>query len=148
MNLFIRYLKEAKRAARDGSEPLRIALGNTSGDVDSIVGALGMAYYLTLKEKRIWVPLVNCNKDELRLKPEIWAHLVEFCKISPDDMVFRDELLSYGKEHAEYALIDHNKLDGKQAEELGGEAAHKRVTHVYDHHVDTMTYDFSQLTDY
>ena len=49
IEIFVKYLKEAKQAAREGSKPLRICLGNTSGDVDSIIGALGMAYYLTLK---------------------------------------------------------------------------------------------------
>lgn len=97
MDIFIKYLKEAKKAAMESSEPLRVCLGNTSGDVDSIVGALGMAYYLTLKEKKMWVPLVNCNKDELQLKPEIWEHLINQCKIPLDDMIFYDELLSYGK---------------------------------------------------
>ena len=65
MDIFISYLKEAKKTAKDGTEPLRVCLGNTSGDVDSIVGALGMAYYLTLKENQLWIPLVNCKKDEL-----------------------------------------------------------------------------------
>ena len=81
-----------------------------------------MAYYLTLKEKKLWVPLVNCKKDELKLKPEIWEHVIVKCKIPIEDLIFTDELLSYGKEHAEYALIDHNKLDGKQAENFGGNA--------------------------
>ena len=79
----------------------------------TIVGALGMAYYLTLKEKKMWVPLVNCNKDELRLKPEIWGHLIDACKIPLDSMVFVDELLSYKREYEHFALIDHNKIDGK-----------------------------------
>lgn len=106
-----------------------------------------MAYYLTLKEKKLWVPLVNCNKDELKLKPEIWEHVINKCKIPIEDLIFTDELLSYGKEHVQYALIDHNKLDGKQAESFGGNA-HSKVTHVYDHHVDTKKYDFTQLNDY
>ena len=147
MDIFIKYLREAKKAAKDGKEPLRVCLGNTSGDVDSIVGALGMGYYLTLKEKKLWIPLVNCKKDELQLKPEIWEHVINKCKIPLDDLIFTDELLSYGKEHVEYALIDHNKLDGKQAESFGNDA-HSKVTHVYDHHVDTGRYDFTQLKDY
>lgn len=142
MDIFIKYLKEAKKEAKEGSEPLCVCLGNTSGDVDSIVGALGMAYYLTLKEKRMWVPLINCNKDELKLKPEIWEHLINKCKIPFDDLIFYDELLSYGKKHAHYALIDHNVLDEKQATAFG-DGAHKKVVHVYDHHPDTQKYDFT-----
>jgi inorganic pyrophosphatase/exopolyphosphatase len=155
MDIFIKYLRDAKSYASLHGKPLRICLGNTSGDVDSIVGALGMAYFLTLKEGKQWVPLINCNKDELKLKPEIWEHLIVQCKIPLDAMLFYDELLSYKREHVEYAIIDHNKLDESQALMLsqgsgqpGAETAHKRVTHVYDHHVDTKHYDFTQLSDY
>ena len=132
---FVKYLKEAKKEAKEGTEPLRVTFGNTSGDMDSIVGALGMAHYLTLREKKLWVPLVNCNKDELKLKPEIWGHLVDECGLDIEDFIFFDELLSFKREYKEFALIDHNKLDGVQAKKLGADS-HSKVTHVYDHHVD------------
>lgn len=49
MNNFIAFLKSAKVSASTNS--IRLVMGNTSGDMDSIVGALGLAYYLTLKTK-------------------------------------------------------------------------------------------------
>jgi len=67
--------------------------------MDSIVGAMGMAYHLTLKNKEMWVPLINCDKDELILKPEIYHHLVTECLLPMEEMVFFDELLSYKREY-------------------------------------------------
>lgn len=43
--------------------PLRIVLGNTSADMDSVVGSLGLAYYLSLKTGQSWTPVVNCARD-------------------------------------------------------------------------------------
>lgn len=122
-------------------------MGNTSGDMDSIVGALGMAHYLTLRTNKMWVPLVNCNKDELKLKPEIWGHLIDECRLDIEDLLFFDELISYNRKYEEFGLIDHNKLDMEQAKKLGDDA-HSKVTNVYDHHVDQKFYDFTQLKDY
>lgn len=79
--------------------------------MDSIVGALGMAYYLTLKEKVMWVPLVNCKKDELKLRPEIYSHIIEDCGLDMEDIMFYDEMLSYNASYLEFALIDHNKIE-------------------------------------
>lgn len=42
MKSFIAHLQHAKL-----HKPVRIVLGNTSGDMDSIVGALVYSYYLT-----------------------------------------------------------------------------------------------------
>jgi inorganic pyrophosphatase/exopolyphosphatase len=152
MDIFIRYLRKAKNHAKNGKEPLCIALGNTSGDMDSIVGALGMAYFLTLKTHKIWIPMVNCNKDELELKPEIYGHLISDCKIPIDDLLFYDELLSYKRKYAEFGLIDHNRMDDSQARSFSqdgtGEDVHNLVTHVWDHHACTGSYDFSHLHDY
>lgn len=130
----------------DTKTPLRIAIGNTSGDMDSIVGALGLAYYLTLKTKQLWTPVVNCAAADLALKAEIYCHLVQDCKIKQDSMLYFDELAKCG-EIAEIALIDHNVIAAEQADALGKDC-HKKVTYVYDHHVDTKTYPLEQLKDY
>ena len=45
MDLFRTYLTETKKNLVSTEEPVRIVLGNTSGDMDSIVGALGLAYF-------------------------------------------------------------------------------------------------------
>lgn len=67
-------------------------MGNTSGDMDSIVGAMGLAYYLTLKNQELWTPIVNCAKADLILKTEIYCHLINDCSLDAEDMFFWDEL--------------------------------------------------------
>ena len=38
---------------------LKLVIGNTSGNMDSTVGAMCMAYYLTLKTGELWTPVIN-----------------------------------------------------------------------------------------
>ena len=72
MNKFKTFLKDTRSALLRADASLNLVMGNTSGDMDSIVGALGLAYYLTLKTKTLWTPVVNCKRSELRLKVEIY----------------------------------------------------------------------------
>jgi inorganic pyrophosphatase/exopolyphosphatase len=105
------YLREARKQAVDSSQPLRLVLGNTSGDMDSIVGAMGLAYYYTLKTHKLWTPVVNCAKSDLRLKAEIYKHVVLDCGISVDDLLYWDELIALKRPIEEICLIDHNVID-------------------------------------
>jgi inorganic pyrophosphatase/exopolyphosphatase len=144
MNSFVSYLRDVKLALNNEDTTIKLAMGNTSGDMDSIVGALGMGYYLTLKNKELWTPVVNCRKEDLKLKTEIYCHLIDDCKLSMDDMLFWDELVQLKPKVSEIAIIDHNLLDEAQAEALG-DNAHSKVTYIYDHHFDNKFYPESQL---
>ena len=116
MQPFKLYLKEAYEHAVHSSQPLRLVLGNTSGDMDSIVGAMGLAYYYTLKTHTLWIPIINCAKADLRLKAEIYKHIVLDCGISVDDLLYWDELVALKCSIEEICLIDHNVIDEAQAE--------------------------------
>lgn len=83
-------MHEAHKSATQTNTPLRLVIGNTSGDMDSIVGAMGLAYYYTLKTKTLWTPVINCAKLEIKLKAEIYKHVIEDCKIDIDDLLFWD----------------------------------------------------------
>lgn len=83
--------------------------------MDSIVGAMGLAYYLTLKTGELWTPVINCAKADLKLKTEIHCHVVEDCELNVDDMFFWDELTAKKPQISEIALIDHNLIDDLQA---------------------------------
>tara|TARA_B110000503_G_C6831782_1_gene283089 strand:+ start:197 stop:574 length:378 start_codon:yes stop_codon:yes gene_type:complete len=117
--------------------PLRVVVGNTSGDMDSIVGALGLAYYMHLKTKQMWTPIVNCAAADLMLKAEIYGHLIQDCGIKADDLFYTDDLIKSKRVIEETCLIDHNVIVDEQIELLQG---HSKVTYVYDHHVDTKFY--------
>jgi len=90
MNKFRNFLQESKKLISSSEAPVRLVLGNMSADMDSVVGSLGLAYYLSLKTGNIWTPVINCRSDQLRLKVEIWSHVVESCGISPDELIFWD----------------------------------------------------------
>lgn len=94
MNKFRQFLKECKSVFVGTDAPIRLVLGNTSADMDSVVGSLGLAYYLSLKTGNLWTPVINCTKDQLRLKVEIQLHVVENCGINPDELIFWDQFSS------------------------------------------------------
>ena len=116
MEKFISYLRDVKKAVTTQDTPIRLAMGNTSGDMDSITGAMGLAYYLTLKTGESWTPVVNCARADFKLKTEIYCHLIDDCKLCVEDMFFWDELLELSRQIKEIALIDHNLIDEVQAE--------------------------------
>lgn len=105
--------------------------------MDSAIGAICLAFYYTVKLNQLWVPIINCKREELRFNPEIVMHL-EKCEISIDTLCFYDELKAQypsADDVEELALIDHNKLDLHQSE-YGS-----KVTRVIDHHVESGAYE-------
>jgi len=70
MHKFRTYLSNAVSLAKtgnlnkDGFPPLKVAIGNTSCDMDSAVGALAMGHYYTVKTDSLWVPVLNCKAAE------------------------------------------------------------------------------------
>ena len=56
-----------------------LIFGNTSADMDSVVGAILMAWYYgelkPLKEGRFYSPVINIPRDQLHLRIEIVRHL-------------------------------------------------------------------------
>ncbi len=90
MNKFRLFLRDCKSMLINTEAPVRLVLGNTSADMDSVVGSMGLAYYLSLKTGNLWTPVINCKRDQLRLKVEIQLHLVENCGINLDELIFWD----------------------------------------------------------
>ena len=42
------FLRQAKSSCLNSATPIRMVLGNTSGDMDSVVGSIGLAYFYSL----------------------------------------------------------------------------------------------------
>lgn len=94
MKAFSLFLKSTKSNVITTDKPVKIVMGNTSGDMDSIVGAISLAYYLTLKHKEEWTPIVNCARVDFPLKVEIFKHLIQDCKLNIDeDLLFWNEFI-------------------------------------------------------
>lgn len=94
----------------------------------------------------MWTPVVNCSRDDLQLKAEIYCHLIDDCNLTLDDMFFFNELIALKRPIEEIAIIDHNVIDTVQAEQMG-EGTHSKVTYIYDHHFDNKAYPAAQLKD-
>jgi len=111
-------------------------MGNTSCDVDSAVGAIGLAYYYQKKLNQQWTPIINCRRADFFCNLEIVKHF-ENCQISQDDLYFYDEFKAQfptAEGVEEMALIDHNILDLEQNNLAS------KVTRVIDHHIDSGAY--------
>ena len=118
MQEFRTYLEQSSALAKsgglgsEGNDKLRIVMGNTSCDMDSVVGALTLACYYSKKTGELFVPVINCKKDEFYCRLEIAMHMDD-CQISRENLFFYDtfrELYSAEKV-TEVVLVDHNILD-------------------------------------
>uniref|UniRef100_A0A7S3NPR1 DHHA2 domain-containing protein n=1 Tax=Aureoumbra lagunensis TaxID=44058 RepID=A0A7S3NPR1_9STRA len=117
-----------RKARLLSGESLVIAVGNSAGDVDSIVSAMGMAYLLN------GVAMAAIRADEFALRRDAVA-LLEFCGCVTFDQD-RDgcakELLYIDDtfQATAVALTDHNRLDQRLFKNS------PKVHAVLDHHMD------------
>jgi inorganic pyrophosphatase/exopolyphosphatase len=146
MNTLTKFLKEAQAASKiykhQIEDRMNICLGNVSCDMDSAIGAIILAYYLSYKDEYIndygnyelfWIPVINCKREEIYARIDISYHLKTF-GIDPEVLVFVDDIdIDYyaNNDLLKLAIIDHNKLD------LTQEKWAKAVMFIVDHHVDT-----------
>jgi inorganic pyrophosphatase/exopolyphosphatase len=144
-----RFLKEASVAGdiyKDNiDEKLNVCLGNVSCDMDSAIGAILLAYYMSNKEEydkdygnyeKFWIPIINCPRNEICARIDISYHLKSF-GIDLTKLVYIDDLdINYYSEKnlLKLAIIDHNKLD------LSQQAWADSVVFIVDHHVDLKEY--------
>ncbi|KAH6676734.1 hypothetical protein B0J14DRAFT_586207 [Halenospora varia] len=135
-------------------EPLTFVVGNESADLDSLTSAIALAYLRTYsspssksaRNKGIYIPLSNLQRDDLGLRPELGPVLKQ-ANLSIQDLITLDELPGFSstKQHGErgklepggtkWVLVDHNVLQGELGKAYGG-----RVVGVLDHHEDEGKY--------
>ena len=126
-------LAKLGKLGSEGQPKLRIVMGNTSCDSDSVLGSIALAHYYSIKHNEVFLPVINCKRAHFGLDPAIIIHLIEDCKISIDDLFFYDELCNLypTEKFSEVVLYDHNVLDVSQAHLA------PFVTRIVDHHVDS-----------
>jgi inorganic pyrophosphatase/exopolyphosphatase len=145
MDQLNKFLSEVQSAGdiykRNIDERINICLGNVSCDMDSAVGAILLAYYLTRKNNYyndygnyeiFWIPVINCPRGELEARIDINLHIKKY-GIDINNLIYINDLdISHYSRHnlLSLALIDHNKLDYSQEEWS------KSVQIIIDHHVD------------
>lgn len=132
MQALMDYLKEAKvHSARP--DLLKVCLGNTSTDLDSCVGSILLAYFLTrAKEGVFFVPVINGSMAKLQTQKTL-AHHFDSCQVPLESLVYFNDISAPERvksNQLEVVLYDHNELDPAQEYLL------PCIKAVYDHHVD------------
>lgn len=106
----LRFLREIRSGKWS-----KVVLGNVSADLDSVCGALALAYCLSEVGNRqirglSVLPVVNIPRQDLPLRTEVVAVLRE-AGLSPDLLTFGPEIDLAGKG---IILYDHNQLAPEQ----------------------------------
>ena len=70
------YLIEAKKY--NTPDIKAVVFGNTSADMDSVVGSMCMSWYYGMKGDVKYTPVIYCKKADLLLRIEIMEHLALF----------------------------------------------------------------------
>ncbi|XP_069584864.1 exopolyphosphatase PRUNE1 [Ranitomeya imitator] len=133
MEEFLRGCKSGIQNKHGGQE-FHVVLGNEACDLDSMVSAITLAYYLakTSSSKNIvYVPVLNIPRQDFPLRTESTFFLKENC-LPEALLIFRDEIDLGGLYEAGQlvlSLVDHNVLP--RADSFMEDV----VTEVIDHHV-------------
>lgn len=119
------------RAALQESQPLHVVLGNEACDLDSMVSALALAFYLaqTTETDDVFVPVLNIKRSELPLRGDNVFLLQKF-HIPESLLIFRDEIDLHALHRAgqlTLILVDHHVLPGNDV------ALEEAVAEVLDH---------------
>ncbi|XP_073423085.1 exopolyphosphatase PRUNE1 isoform X2 [Dendrobates tinctorius] len=130
------FLRDCKSGIQNnhGGEEFHVVLGNEACDLDSMVSAITLAYYLakTSSSKNIvFVPVLNIPRQDFPLRTESAFFLKENC-LPEALLIFRDEIDLGGLYEAGQlvlSLVDHNVLP--RADSFMEDV----VTEVIDHHI-------------
>ncbi|XP_016047383.1 exopolyphosphatase PRUNE1 isoform X2 [Erinaceus europaeus] len=122
---------EGCRAALQESRPLQVVLGNEACDLDSVVSALALAFYLakTNEAEEIFVPVLNIQRSELCLRGDV-VFFLQKIGIPESLLIFRDEIDLHALHQAGWLtliLVDHHVLPKNDA------ALEETVAEVLDH---------------
>ncbi|XP_019480822.1 PREDICTED: protein prune homolog isoform X1 [Hipposideros armiger] len=122
---------QACRAALQGSRPLHVVLGNEACDLDSMVSALALAFYLakTTEADEVFVPVLNIKRSELPLRGDN-VFFLQKVHIPESLLIFRDEIDLHALHKAGWltlTLVDHHALPTSDA------ALEDAVAEVLDH---------------
>ncbi|XP_004716663.1 exopolyphosphatase PRUNE1 isoform X1 [Echinops telfairi] len=107
------------RAALQESRSLHIVLGNEACDLDSMVSALALAFYLskTTEAEEVFVPVLNIKRSELPLRGDN-IFMLQKVNIPQSILIFRDDIDLQALQQAGQlilTLVDHHVLPKNDA---------------------------------
>ncbi|KAM9294088.1 exopolyphosphatase PRUNE1 [Gastrophryne carolinensis] len=130
-----RFLQGCKAALQNKDVlDFHVVLGNEACDLDSMVSAIALAYFLSKTSScsnLVYVPVLNIPREDFPLRTESTFFLREN-HLEEEPLIFRDEIdlaSLYESGQLSLSLVDHNILPRSDAfmEDV--------VTRVIDHHV-------------
>lgn len=133
MERFLQGCKAALRQSGQESLGMHAILGNEACDLDSMVSAITLAYFLakTSSETNLaFIPVLNIPRSDYPLRSE-GTFLLREIGIRDELLIFRDEIdlhLLHEAGLLSLTLVDHNVLP------RGDESLEEAVTEVIDHH--------------
>ena len=155
---FVRYARSCYDACRKTPRRRRVldvVIGNTGGDMDSVVSALGYSYLSYLggagtagaaaaaaAGQPVVLPVLSFARADLPLRRDV-EHSLHALGLRPADLIFADELAADDDAAAgdqyRVRLVDHNVADNALVRAaLGQQRA--AVVAVVDHHADAGLY--------
>ncbi|XP_076963456.1 exopolyphosphatase PRUNE1-like isoform X1 [Callospermophilus lateralis] len=119
------------RAALQESRRLHVVLGNEACDLDSMVSALALAFYLTKtnEAEEVFIPVLNIKCSELPLRGDN-VFFLQKIQIPETILIFRDEIDLHALHQAgqlTFILVDHHVLPQSDA------ALEEAIVEVLDH---------------
>ncbi|XP_073178581.1 exopolyphosphatase PRUNE1 isoform X1 [Lepidochelys kempii] len=132
MESFVRSRRAALQEHVQHRQEVHVVLGNEACDLDSMVSALALAYYLaktSLESRAAFVPVLNIPRSEFPLRTES-AFLLQEQQIPDSCLIFRDEIDLHALHRAgllSLTLVDHHILPS------GDAALEEAVIEVIDH---------------
>ncbi|KAM4735319.1 exopolyphosphatase PRUNE1 [Anableps anableps] len=130
------FLRSCRRTLQENSDQagpgFHVVLGNEACDVDSMVSALALAYFLfkTAGGDSAVLPMLNIRQSDLVLRSDN-VFLLHQTGLSPDLLLFRDQLdlrALHTAGRLQLTLVDHNVLPSSDTDLEGA------VVEVLDHH--------------
>ncbi|KAJ8004871.1 hypothetical protein DPEC_G00140800 [Dallia pectoralis] len=132
MDMFLKNCHDVLQRNAGGSPGFHVVLGNEACDLDSMVSAMVYAYFLSVTADlgKIPLPVMNIPRQEFSLRTDN-VFLLRESGLSPDDLVFRDEVDLMGLQRAGrlvLTLVDFNMLPRSDRD------LEESVVEVIDHH--------------
>ncbi|XP_078063927.1 exopolyphosphatase PRUNE1 [Mustelus asterias] len=126
------FLRDCRAVLQSGTSGVHVVLGNEACDLDSMVSAIVLAYFLRKTapdQKAAFVPVLNIPRSDFPLRGECVSLLRESC-LPQEPLLFRDDI-DLNQLHRDgrltLTLVDHNVLP------RGDAALEEAVTEVIDH---------------
>lgn len=109
---FVQYLDILNKLRQHGKhlDHQHFIIGNSSADYDSIFGSLIYGYMKYILFKVIFIPLIDCPKEDVRLRFEV-TYAMQKYKIDYKQLFYHSEIPNLSARE-QVLLYDHNVREG------------------------------------